>query len=276
MQLGRPVLSVTTRGQLREMLVRALLLLLTVTVLFPAFQVQVSAQGASSIRVLTEEFPPYDFKGENGRTEGFATDVVREALNHVGQEVKIEILPWARAYRIASSNPNVMLFSVVRSSEREGIFHWLGVVCEVRSYLFKLKSRSDIPSSDLDALRQHKVGVVRGWAGHKYLEKNGFVNLQTTAVSQFNIRKLLNGRVDLIEDYEANVIYRMRRMGLNYQLLEKVYFNADISGPLFAVLSKETPDQIVSKFKKAFSRVHLDGRYIEIKTRWLSASDVPQ
>lgn len=229
------------------------------------------SQEDAQIRIVTEEFPPYDFAGEDGRVEGLATDVVKEALSELGLSVEIEILPWARAIRLASQEPNVMLYSVVRTAEREDNFHWVGVVCEVRSFLFKLRTRTDIASSDLIQLRGYTVGVVRGWAGHTYLEENGFADLQAVAVSEFNIKKLINGRVDLIEDYEANVIFQMNRLALNYGDLEKVYFNADISGPLFAVFNTQTPDELVESFKRAFSQIHLDGRYDEIRARWLSA-----
>ena len=227
------------------------------------------AQSPPPIRIVTEEFPPYDFSGADGLVEGLSTDVVRAALEEVGASAEIKILPWARAYKLASREPNVMLYSVVRTADREPLFHWVGVVCEVRSFLYKLKKRDDISSNDLADLKDYAVGVVRGWAGQRYLEKNGFHKLQTVAVSEFNIRKLIGGRVDLIEDYEANIVYRMKRMGLDYGLLEKVYFNADISGPLFAVFNRDTPEDVVGSFRKAFSKIHLDGRYDAIRKRWL-------
>lgn len=230
-----------------------------------------TSQEDAAIRIVTEEFPPYDYAAEDGSVEGLATDVVKEALRDLGLIVEIEILPWARAIRLASQEPNVMLYSVVRTAEREDKFHWVGVVCEVRSFLFKLKRRTDIPASDLTQLRDYSVGVVRGWAGQSYLRENGFTDLQAVAVSEFNIKKLFSGRVDLIEDYEANVIYQMKRLELDYGELEKAYFNADISGPLFAVFSRQTSDKLVDSFKRAFSQIHLDGRYDEIRARWLSA-----
>jgi len=230
----------------------------------------VSLGSAADIQVITEEFPPYDFTDEEGEVQGLATEVVREALALLKLDVEIEVYPWARAFKVASERPNTMLFSVVRTQEREGLFHWVGVVCEVRSFLFRLKSRGDISAGKLSDLRQHTIGVVRGWAGQSYLEKNGFEHLQEVAVSDLNIKKLLNGRVDLIEDYEANLIYRMKRLGYDPNLVEKVYFNADISGPLYAVFSRDTPDDVIAQFKDAFSTVHLTGSYDTIQRKWRS------
>ncbi len=225
---------------------------------------------ADGIRVVTEEFPPYDFTGERGEVEGMSTDVVREVLSELNLDVQIDVLPWARAFKLASTTPSTLLFSVVRTPERETAFHWVGVVCEVKSYLFRLNSRSDIQAGRLADLRQYSIGVVRDWAGQKYLEQQGFDQLQKVSESDANIRKLMSGRVDLIEDYEANLIYRMKKLGFDPSSVEKVYFNADISGPLYAVFSKDTDEGLVQKFKDAFSAVHLDGRYQAIQQRWRS------
>lgn len=240
----------------------AVLLLISILPICPSM--------ADGIRVVTEEFPPYDFTGESGEVEGMSTEVVREVLSELNLDVHIDVLPWARAFKLASTTPATMLFSVVRTPEREPIFHWVGVVCEVKSYLFRLKSRSDIQAGRLADLKQYSIGVVRDWAGQKYLEQQGFDQLQKVSESDANIRKLMNGRVDLIEDYEANLIYRMKKLGFDPGSVEKVYFNADISGPLYAVFSKGTDQDLVQQFKDAFSAVHLDGRYEGIQRRWRS------
>ncbi len=226
---------------------------------------------AREIRIVTEEFPPYDFSNESGRVEGLSTDVVRAVLSDLGFDVSIEIFPWARAFKMASENPNVMLFSVVRTEERESLFHWVGVVCDVRSYLYKLRSRDEIAANSLSTLKAYRTGVVRGWAGKKYLERNKFQRLEEVTDSDQNILKLVQGRVDLIEDYEANLIFRMRKLGLDPDLVEKVYYNEEISGPLYAVFSKETPDELVQRFRDAFFKVHQDGRYAAIQRKWLRA-----
>lgn len=223
---------------------------------------------AGEIRIVTEEFPPYDFTGQNGEVEGMSTEVIREVLADLDMEVEIEIFPWARAFKMARNTPNTLLFSVVRTAEREALFHWVGVVCDVKSFLFRLRSRDDITAGKLSDLRPYKIGVVRGWAGQKYLAKNGFEHLQKVAVSGLNIKKLISGRVDLIEDYEANLIFRMKKLGYDPNLVEKVYFNADISGPLYAVFAMSTSEDVIARFKDAFSAVHLDGRYDAIQNAW--------
>lgn len=239
------------------------------SLLFLIALVSATPSASQELRIVTEEFPPYDFTTECGSVAGLSTDVVREVLGDLGLNPKIEVFPWARAYKLALQQPSTMLFSVVRTKEREPLFHWVGVVCDVKSYLFKLKSRSDIPSTTLSDLKDYSVGVVRGWAGETYLADQGFERLQRVAISDHNIKKLFNGRVDLIEDYEASLIYRIKQLGLDPNMVEKVHFNAEISGQLYAVFSKTTEDHLVQAFQDAFSVVHGDGRYDAIQRKWL-------
>lgn len=228
-----------------------------------------AASIAQPVQIVTEEFPPYDFTNDEGRVDGLATDVVRAVLAEAGSDAEIRILPWARAYKLAVQTPNTMLFSVVRTAERESLFYWVGVVCEVKSYLYKLRSRVDITANQLPELREYTVGVVRGWAGEQYLIDHAFGRMEAVADSDLNIKKLLTGRVDLIEDYEANVVFRLKRLGIRHERLEKLHFNAAISGKLYAVFNRATPPEVVARFREAFARVHDDGRYDFIREKWL-------
>lgn len=241
--------------------------LVLIAVAFAMLAVLPSAR-AGTVRIITEEFPPYDFTGDGGTVEGLSTDVVREVLADLGIAAEIEVYPWARAFKMASGNPNTLLFSVVRTPEREAMFHWVGIVCEVKSYLFRLHSRNDIDAATLAGLTDYSIGVVRGWAGQKFLEQHGFERLQKVANSDLNIKKLIGGRVDLIEDYEANLVFRMKKLRLEPRLVDKVHFNQEISGPLYAVFSKNTSDTVVRRFMRSFADVHRDGRYDEIQRRW--------
>ena len=238
--------------------------LLTVVGLFFA-----ATAWAQPVTVVTEEFPPYDYTDGQGAVQGLSTDVVRAVLGDLDLQVEIRVLPWARAYKLAVENPNTLLFSVVRTEQREPLFHWVGVVCDVRSYIYKLRSRTDIDARALSDLHPYTIGVVRGWAGESYLRDNGFENLEAVADSDLNIKKLIGGRVDLIEDYEANLVYRMKRLGLDPALVEPVHFNEPISGPLHAVFGRNTADTVAREFRAAFEAVHRDGRYEDIQRKWL-------
>ena len=171
---------------------------------------------------------------------------------------------------MALGGKNVILFSVVRTPEREPLFYWIGTVCQTKSYLWKLKNRTDIPATTiLSDLLPYQVGVVRDWAGDEYLRKHGFTNIQAVSDSRMNILKLFAGRVDLIEDYEESLLYRMSEDNLDTTKVEKVIFNEPISGELYAVFSRQSDPLLVEQFRAALEAIKKDGRYEAIRRKWL-------
>ena len=70
-----------------------------------------------SLRVVTELSPPHQTL-VNGEVAGLSTQLVREIMREAGIEAKIEIYPWARTFRIASSQPNVLIYNMEGTAER--------------------------------------------------------------------------------------------------------------------------------------------------------------
>jgi len=81
-----------------------------------------AAHGAG-LRLLTEEAPPNNYI-KDGKLTGLAVEVVQEIMRRTGDAEPIEMMPWARAYRLAQSGQagSVGLFLTARTPEREGLF----------------------------------------------------------------------------------------------------------------------------------------------------------
>lgn len=69
------------------------------------------ARAAEPVRVLTEEFPPYNYT-EHGRITGLGTELVEAVLQHLGLQGQFQSMPWARAYETAKGTPGVLLYSI--------------------------------------------------------------------------------------------------------------------------------------------------------------------
>ncbi len=52
---------------------------------------------------------------------------------------------WARAYEIALHEKNVLIYSIKRTSERESLFKWVGVIVPIDFYFYAL-AESPIPN----------------------------------------------------------------------------------------------------------------------------------
>lgn len=80
-----------------------------------------------SLSIYCEFDPPFQFLDASGSPTGYAVGLVREIQKRVGNTDPIEIVPWARGHNDVLKKPNIVLFSMARTAERENLFRWVGL-----------------------------------------------------------------------------------------------------------------------------------------------------
>ena len=78
-----------------------------------------------TIKVLTSQYPPYTYVGDDGSVTGSSTDKVRALLDKTGLPYEIHVVPWGRALRLVSEDPHSLIYSIDRTPDREARFQWL-------------------------------------------------------------------------------------------------------------------------------------------------------
>lgn len=222
------------------------------------------AEAREMIIVSTEEWPPFNFTMENGEVGGIATKIVKAALNEAGVDYKIEVYPWARAVYMTMKNPNVMIYTIFRSEQREKKFQWICPITPPNYYYFyRLKTRTDITVESLEDAKKYMTGVMRNDMSHEFLVKNGFKEkkqLEVVSREELNIKMLFKARNDLIVQSEFSLLERMKKLGLSYDKLEKVFLaykgNAESNCMAFGL---KTPKSLVEKIRKALEKVTAEG-----------------
>ncbi len=132
------------------------------------------AAQATDLQIVTENLPPYNYR-DGAVIKGVSAEVVQALLKEVGLQADIHVLSWVRAYLKALNQPNVLIFSIVRTPDREALFHWVGQVSTTQSYLFKLSSRRDIRIARLQDARRYLIGTWREDVREQYLLSQGFI-----------------------------------------------------------------------------------------------------
>ena len=212
------------------------------------------AFAAEKIIAVTEEFPPYNYT-ENGKLTGYSVNIVEELLKRSTLDYQMASYPWARAYQMAQRIPNVLIFTIVRTPERESDFFWIGPVAQRKLYLFKLASRTDIRIDKLDDAKKYRLGVTRGDAAEDFLMANGFaanINIDLVPNEISNLRKLLVGRIDFMSGTELSVAYLCKLLGLEESQIERSILIVN-QGEYFVAMSKQTAPEIVKKMQLTFS-----------------------
>lgn len=211
------------------------------------------AMAATPLTVVTEEFAPYSYV-ERGEVSGYSTEVVRAVLERAGMAYSIQIYPWARALQMAATRPNVLIYSIVRTPQRENQFHWIAPIAPRNVYLYKLVARQDIQIHALADLKPYRIAANRGDVVEEQLHQLG-LTADLSAKDVFSLQKLIVGRVDLMVATELSIEGVCQRAKVSCALLERSMQMPEISG-YYVAASLGTPAATLQRLRQAFAQLH--------------------
>jgi polar amino acid transport system substrate-binding protein len=223
------------------------------------------------IQMVTEEYPPVTFM-KNGKVSGFVTDIVREISVRQGIPDNIRLSSWDEAYRLALSNPNVVLFSCERTEKREKLFQWVGPVGK-NSSIFYAKKGSGIRMNSLeDARKVAAIATTANWFTEQDLKDRGFTNLISAPLPIDNVRQLMKGEVQLCVFTDITVDEIVKNAGYTMDDLEPV---ATLSSTYFYIaLSLGTPLEVIQKWQSTLDSIKADGTFEKIYRSYIPNADV--
>lgn len=224
-----------------------------------------AATTAAELTILTENLPPLNFV-QDGVLVGPSVEIVREIQRRVGSSEPIEVYPWSRAYSMALSDENVVLFSTTHTGERDDKFKWVGPLATKRDILVARKGAGMRIDSLEDAQKVQRIGTLRDDTRHELLESLGFTNLEPVSDEQKNARKLHMGRIDLWAYKQPGLKTVCRLAGIDPNEVEEVYHLRKIDVSI--AFSLKTADAIVSKWRAAFEQMQADGTIARIQKKW--------
>ena len=214
--------------------------------------------GAATLQVVTEDSSYSALDGD--KVVGVASEVVELTLANAGiTDYHMALYPWARAYDIARLEANVLIYPMIRSSAREGLFKWVGELEHVMPSFYKLRKRRDVRVTDLQDASHYTVGVVRDDSRQQYLEGKGFSRMVVSANNLDNLRKLISGQVELIPMPEREAREQCADLHIDFEDLESVFTLDELSKGLYVALSASTPDETVQRITAAFARLKQNG-----------------
>ena len=217
---------------------------------------------ATKIHFMIEENPPYNF-WENRQIQGLAVDLLEAMTSESVYPVKatdIELLPWARGYKIVQTTPDTCLFSMGRTAHREEQFKWVGPITELTVGLVAAKNKN-IRIKSFAELESYRIGTIRDGAPEQLLITAGFpVNrLERVTKPEQNIKKLIRNRIDMLAFNADSTWYTMKHMGLNPDDYEMVYPLKTIK--LYYAFNKETNDKLIESLNQSLKQLKKANSY---------------
>ncbi|WP_419905134.1 substrate-binding periplasmic protein [Kiloniella sp.] len=237
------------------------MIILFIFMIFPSF-----ASSQVLERIVTAEETPTNYT-INGEVTGTTTAIVRELLRLLDREVEIELFPWARSMRIAQKEPNVIIFTAGKTSERVNYgFHFLGPVSTRKHVLYK-KKNSPIEINNIDDLMLSNwvIGGLREDWRVIYFKSIGL------PVQEFNTHEIALGHairdhVDLwiSSDLEAPMVARSIEANINDFEIAYVFKKA----PSYIMFSRDFSPKLLQEWRRAFSAMNETDFFAKTAMEW--------
>ncbi len=205
--------------------------------------------GETKLRILAEDYPPYNFVGPDKQVTGQSTEIVQEILKKLGKPAaKIEIKQLAEGLAIAEKGPAVAIFSINRTAQRENRFKWVGSIGGYEQ-AFYAKKGSGIRLVSIDDAKDINglIGVYKGDAGNYFLQSQGFTNLDESQDDVEALKKLMDGKVAVWLGGREGLVITTTRAGVNMDDLEMLL--PVIRSELYIAFSKDTPDSLIKAWQ---------------------------
>ena len=220
------------------------------------------AVAGEKITLVTEDLWPLNYL-EAGELKGTAPPVVFKLLAKAGLDYELRVLPWARAYKIAKEQPNVVIFSMHRTPARETKFRWIGLVAKPdKVSLFRRTSRP-LTITTLNDARTYSVAAKIGDRNYEYLVEQGFDKVHPVSTTSQCIQMLMRGRIDLIIGHEQIIRHYMAQLSLSADDIKPV-----LSLPtdaLFVAASLQTSPALYQRLLTAYRALEASGELAHLQ-----------
>jgi len=226
---------------------------------------------AHKLRFVAEDLPPFHFLDANRNPTGVLVDVIKAVISVAKVDAEIELMPFARCYESTQHQPNVFMFSLLKTSDRTPRFKWLGQTYKAKAYLVGLKSRSDLQLNTIEDAKSLVVGTIRGYHSEHYLKEANFTiedNLHLSVNYQQMWGMLFKNRIDLVLTNFIALEFELNSIDLEVNDITTYLELEDFPNQLHIATGLTTPDQTIKKLSDALIQIKADGSYQQIMTKW--------
>lgn len=234
--------------------------------------------GAQQLLVVHADgfFPPNEMM-EGEQVRGVHIDMVQAAAAKLGINVVFRSYPWKRAMIMLQRGEADAITYMGKTPEREqfGIFVEGNILSRTHNGFFALKEQAGKfdYSGDLQTVRDHVIGTIRGRAYYSEFDQATFLHKDDGAFDEEALlKKLINGRVDLA----MGSISRMRYVAQNLNVADKIVFLQPYAPPInnYIVFSKaKNHEQLALRFASAMEGIKKSAAYQEILKRYQVKAD---
>lgn len=206
----------------------------------------------STLLIFTEDSPPYQFQAE-GKVAGLATKRVRAIVDHAGLNAEVKLYPWARAMKYVKSSARGLIYSIAKSPEREGEFHWIAPVARFELALVALSDRDNLVVPSWEDLVSYSFAAQRGDIAYQWLQKQGVAEAQILSCADISCswQQLLHGTVDFIIEDPSLIATTASSLGVEEHHVRVVKLIPELSLDAYLAANKRMDGNTIEKLRQA-------------------------
>ncbi len=221
----------------------------------------------TKITFLTEHLPPFQIKNGD-QVKGYTTEIVKKLLSQTNIDATFKIYPWSRAFNLAKSEQDTCIYKIARTTARESLFHWVGVIKTTNTHFIGLNENSNIEIKSIEDAKKYQIAVIRDDFTHSFLIDAGFVEHQNLYVvnNTHSLLKLLikNDFIDLVVADGETVKYRAKNIGISQEKFKKYYQLNGKPLDFYLACSLKTDIKIVEQLSLALKNIKKNGEFYKI------------
>lgn len=233
---------------------------------------------ANPLLLVTLESPPAEYL-KNNNAIGINVDIVSEALNRLGYDVKIKFYPWKRALKMVEQGDADGIIDVAYNKTRAKYLYFPKEEIYTENwYCFTNKSSKLTLDTDFKNAKEIKLGVARafvyGGAIQKAIDNNMFKYIDEGHDNIANIKKLLAKRFDMFPGVKNTILFEAKRLGVSerIRIVKKTKTDKDFllssSKTYLGFSKKRIPKNLAEKFSKTIAQMKADGTIENIHKKY--------
>ncbi|SEA04690.1 substrate-binding periplasmic protein [Alkalimonas amylolytica] len=220
---------------------------------------------AEPLKAVTTPMSPYQTL-EEGVVSGSNTDWVRRLLTEAGVEAEFAIYPWARAYQLARSEPNVLIYAIARTRERESEFQWIGRIASFELAVLVKSGQLVSLRHSLSQQQRLSLALPRNHAAVPLLPDLphfGQLDVFYTASTDEALQLLMNGRVDAVVENPHLLPELLEPYQLTSDAVQVLLPVPGSRSDAYLAASKTTSTAVAERLQQAWQRLYGDRQELE-------------
>jgi len=179
---------------------------------------------AETITLAADQWPPFNGV-PNSESEGYMVDVVREIFEKKGISVIYINVPWKRAVIGARRGTYTGIIGASKIDAEGFVFPKEELARNILA--FYVKKGNLWRFHNLESIKEIRLGTVRGYDYREWL--NEYIQKYHANSSKVqvlggefplkrNLQKMLGGRIEVIVDNEAVILWEAKRLGILHEI----------------------------------------------------------